>query len=197
MCYNKCTICGREFMKRFIAANIKLLITIIICAILFTGVGVYATTKYLAKDISYTPSNQNFEVTNVDDALNELYRAKSYDLNYKENFNYGFRSIRTATVNLDKGEYLICASSSIVSLAGDTNGLQPKKYLKNDNSDVCTEVSNKTYDGVGSSGSVLHSVGIWKCILLSNQNISVSTTNLSSFNDRGEVVSIYSIKIDD
>lgn len=63
---------------------IKIVIIIIITAILFSSISAYATYNYLAKDISYTPSNSEFEVDNVEDALNELYKSKiSSNINFE------------------------------------------------------------------------------------------------------------------
>ena len=60
-------------MNKFIYSNLKIIIFVIISGILFTGIGVYATTKYLAKDISFNPKNESWNVTNVEEALDELY----------------------------------------------------------------------------------------------------------------------------
>ena len=70
-------------MKKFIKNNIKVFIATIISGIIFGGVGVYATSQHFAKDISFTPTNENFKkengesITNVEDALNELYDRKN------------------------------------------------------------------------------------------------------------------------
>lgn len=61
-------------MKKFITNNLKIITTIIISGSLFTGIGVYAATQYLAKDISFSPKDESWKVTNVDAALNELYK---------------------------------------------------------------------------------------------------------------------------
>lgn len=61
---------------KFIKNNIKIFIIIIITAILCSSISVYATYSYLAKDVSYIPSNDEFKVDNVEDALNELYELK-------------------------------------------------------------------------------------------------------------------------
>ena len=50
----------------------KIIIGIILGGILF-GSGVYAAS-YLASDISYTPSDTSWEVSNVNDALDDLYK---------------------------------------------------------------------------------------------------------------------------
>ena len=52
--------------------NIKLIIGIVI-GILLSGITVYAAT-YISKDITFSPSDENWNVNNVEDALNELYQ---------------------------------------------------------------------------------------------------------------------------
>lgn len=64
----------------FIKNNIKTIISIIVTAIIFTGFSVYATTTYLAKDVSYI-KNDGTQI-NVEDALNELYN--NYNNNHIE-----------------------------------------------------------------------------------------------------------------
>ena len=85
-------------MKKFIKANLKIFTAIIVSGIIFGGIGVYATSQYLAKDINYNPANKNFKkengesIVNVEDALNELYgktqlkkvevKSMSFDLSH-------------------------------------------------------------------------------------------------------------------
>ena len=70
-------------MRRFIKNNLKVFVAVIISGIVFTGIGVYAASQYLARDISFTPTNENFKkengesIDNVEDALNELYNQKN------------------------------------------------------------------------------------------------------------------------
>lgn len=54
----------------------KTIITFIISGILFGSIGVYAASYY-AKDVSYQSSDASWEVSNVNDALNELYKFKN------------------------------------------------------------------------------------------------------------------------
>lgn len=65
--------------------NIKLLLTFIITAFIFLSLGVYATSTFLAKDISFTSTNPKFEANNVEDALNTLYTYKDKKVS-KNNF---------------------------------------------------------------------------------------------------------------
>lgn len=48
-------------MKNLLIRNIKIIIpTIIICAVVFTSIGVYATYRYQAKDVGFVPTNENW-----------------------------------------------------------------------------------------------------------------------------------------
>ena len=56
-------------MKKLIKNN---LFGFIIGGIIFGSIGIYAASIYYAKDISYEPSDASWEVSNVNEALNEL-----------------------------------------------------------------------------------------------------------------------------
>lgn len=70
-------------MKKFIKNNIKVFVTIIISGIVFSGISVYAASQYFARDISFTPTNENFKkengepIRNVEEALNEIYKINT------------------------------------------------------------------------------------------------------------------------
>ena len=51
----------------------KFILGLIIGAITFGTVGVYAALKYQASQVSYTPSDKTWKVSNVEDAINDLY----------------------------------------------------------------------------------------------------------------------------
>ena len=106
-------------MKRFIKNNIKVFVAVIISGIVFTGVGVYAASQYFAKDISFTPTNENFKkengevITNAEDALNTLYSYTESKNNISDDIISSISSggqtlsTRTNTINLEKGEYIV------------------------------------------------------------------------------------------
>ena len=102
-------------MKGFIKNNLKILVTLIILAILFTGIGVYAASQYYARDITFTPTNENFKkengepITNVEDALNELYSKQSYNIEMITNYNNSNVTEYNNIVlnNLDKYNYIL------------------------------------------------------------------------------------------
>lgn len=61
--------------------TLKIVFIIFIVAITVSGLGVYATYNYLAKDVSYI--KQNGEELNVQEALNELYSKNISDIEYQ------------------------------------------------------------------------------------------------------------------
>ena len=124
-------------MKRFIKNNLKVFVAVVISGIVFTGIGVYAANTYLAHDISYTPSNENFEVSNVEDALNELYEASNPKMT-KGILKTGNVSSDTysefAKYILDKGNYLIYTSFSTIegSVGTEIKGCNSSKIISTD-----------------------------------------------------------------
>lgn len=70
-------------MKQFIIRNLKVFISVIITALLFSAIGVYAGSQYLAKNIGFTPSSEDFKkangepIDNIEDAINVLYQKNS------------------------------------------------------------------------------------------------------------------------
>ena len=57
--------------------NKKFMFGFIIGGLIFSTITAYAAYKYQAIDVSYTPNNENFDVDNVEDAINELYSKVS------------------------------------------------------------------------------------------------------------------------
>ena len=58
-------------MKK-IQNRFKLLFMFVIGA-LCSGITVYASYQYMANEVSYTPSDKNWKVASVEEALDELY----------------------------------------------------------------------------------------------------------------------------
>lgn len=67
-------------MKKKIKANFKIIIAIVITAIICVSTTVYASYNYFAKDIGFTPKNENWQVDNLEDAVNDLYENKENNL---------------------------------------------------------------------------------------------------------------------
>ena len=66
-------------MKKKIKANFKIIIAIVITAIICVSTTVYASYNYFAKDIGFTPKNENWQVDNLEDAVNDLYERKNIE----------------------------------------------------------------------------------------------------------------------
>ena len=60
-------------MKKILKSRIFL---VIITAIICTSIGVSATILYQADEIGFTPDDPNWNVNNLEDALNDLYENK-------------------------------------------------------------------------------------------------------------------------
>lgn len=129
-------------MKNIFRKNIKLFIGIFI-GIICSGITVYAA-NYLAKDIAFVPSNNNWKVSNVEEAINDLYNNQNNKNDYsaligvKWNFDYtgGEQTLKIpvkATYKIEtwgaqggnatsdkKGGYGGYSVGEIVLLAGET-----------------------------------------------------------------------------
>lgn len=66
-------------MKKKIKVNFKIIIAVIITAIICISTTVYASYNYFAKDIGFTPKNENWQVDNLEDAVNDLYERKNIE----------------------------------------------------------------------------------------------------------------------
>ena len=59
-------------MKKFIKNNLKVVVAVLVTAIIFTGVGAYAA-NIQASRVAYEPEDEDWEVSDVNSALNYLY----------------------------------------------------------------------------------------------------------------------------
>ena len=55
--------------------NKKMILSFVLGGLIFSCITVYAAYKYQAGEVGYTPSNENFDVDNVESAINELYKS--------------------------------------------------------------------------------------------------------------------------
>lgn len=123
---------------------------ICITAILASGISVYATYNYLAKDVSYIKSNG--EELSVEEALNELYSKNTSDVEYKifesnvvETSSSGI--FYTTTISIPKGKTRIY----IYSYAKSTYNINSNPIIS---STIIKENSLKVYDA--SISGVIH-----------------------------------------
>ena len=56
--------------------SIKLFIGILIGIVITASIGVTATVLYNSSEIGFTPANSNWEVNNIQSAINDLYQSK-------------------------------------------------------------------------------------------------------------------------
>lgn len=105
----------------------KIIFGIIIGIMLGSGI-VYAATLYKANDISYTPSDESWEVSNVNDALNSLYSMKTEENTLKGTVHTavftGYTNSKTQSYTIEEnGIYIlsICSTISIVSSSGSVS----------------------------------------------------------------------------
>lgn len=101
-------------MKKFMKRNIKVIVAVIITTLIVGTGTVYATYSYLASNISFTPTDSSWEVTNVEDALNDLYDLNTVDLT-KLNLVQG-----TASIPVEIGKQYIIVFS-VTSYYGSQN----------------------------------------------------------------------------
>ena len=126
-------------MKNFIKNNLKVFVTLVISGIVFTGIGVYAASQYFAKDITFTPINENFKkengeaIDNVEDALNELYK-KNYEnksgsdfITVGSNYSSNFTGNAEYIIVSDKYKYFNIKQS------GSANGVSTIKKCYTNN----------------------------------------------------------------
>ena len=99
--------------------NIKgYIIGFILGAIIFSGVTVFASTL-LSKDITFTPTKEDWQVTTVEEAINDLYDYSREDTINKLDFttttseSYGDRlADRSTSLAVEAGNYIIVSNSS-------------------------------------------------------------------------------------
>lgn len=203
-------------MKKFIKNNIKTFMTILITTIIVGSVSVYAASQYFAKDISFTPTNENFKkengepIDNVEDAINELYERENkffFDSSnmitnvayYKGNRLNG----QKVSLILTKGKYLVFVANDH-SLGNNTNYTTNGEYNKNTlslSNGKCELIKgyNSTatatnYTASNKYVSTFLYAQIFKCDLIDDDTV-VYTTIDGSYNDCAQSVILESIKI--
>jgi len=101
-----------------------MIIGTIIGGLIFGGIGTAAVTL-TAKEIKYTPSNENFAVTNAKEALDEIYKIAEYEIP-SDTYFYDSKTQGGDIVRYKKvdGKYYLC----------DENG----KVTNNEEQDIST-----------------------------------------------------------
>lgn len=115
---------------KFIKSNLKLFIGIIVGAVI-SGISVYALSS---NSVGFQPQDNNWSVSTVDEALNDLYEVRNQDLidRLDLTINDTHAERNRSTTNTDsvindlKGNYLVVWSE------GASNGSEPAKSSYND-----------------------------------------------------------------
>ena len=151
-------------MKRFLEKNKKIILGILI-GILFSGVGVYAATTYLASDVTYTPSNKDWNVDNVKNALDDLYSKNDDTISFGtpiQSSSQGPRiATRTTSITLNKGKYIVSAiisGSSMNSSSASSSDTTTKFEILCD-SNSCNYISLSNFLSSASATTQLCSGG--------------------------------------
>lgn len=181
-------------------------------AIVFGGISVYATAGILSKDVLYAPTNTDFVVDNVSDALDTLYSdatASAYDrLSFESdrNISYGNRKTsRTAILTLEAGTYLIFSTSVNAKAPSATTSTEAETTVNFTNTTgICDVLDgyqiNRTattaYPNTSSYGGFITDTGIWKCKFTEQSVITVETTYSSANTTVAQLIKLYSIKLD-
>lgn len=200
-------------MKRFIEDNKKLFLGLVI-GFIFSGVTVYAATQCLATDITFIPNNSEWNVSNVNEALNYLYIEENkeifekLDLNVTANGYAGDKLLGMSTsVDLDKGNYLIFGAMSYTSpQTTGTNFTQDssEQISLTSTSGDCAFISGRVSISFPSKiyTTTLYLRAytftyIWKCELDSSATIEIADDNMGSEDNRlPGIVSIQAVKLD-
>ena len=189
----------------------KYFLLILLVGLMFSFcLGGYAGFLYQAKDIEFTPNNSEWKVTNIQDAMTNLYDDLKIPLISKINwltdhsYSQGTRSTtRYTSLTLDSGSYIVFS----VSIDGTSNSGGARSSLSYINSgrlivesdDVCTFIkgTNQTQDN--STGSAGHSayIEIHKCVINSdNSIISYKTHQTFNTTDYSQSIQLFSVKIE-
>ena len=137
--------------------NKKMMLSFVLGGLIFSCITVYAAYKYQASEVGYTPSNSNFKVDNVEDAIEELYNNGYYKVgtaiyynpvsntkcsesqvttNYTENGNNGIPTeIKTGCMKW----YVIHDDGDKVSVILDHNTTAVKSWKTNGSNVIYAE----------------------------------------------------------
>ena len=187
-------------MKRIIESRIFLVIITAIIVGSITGVVAF---NYNAKDIGYTPSDTSWDVNNVSDALKDLKNNKGFNFN-NDNIlfgeNYGTQVLsRNATINVEKGTYLVFAVFNFAAHAQAGNSITDELIgtvsCSSSNCEV-EKLKSRYYTIKGNITTEWDSIGIFKVKIEENTDVLSYLVTLGN-NDANnpEIVSLYAMKV--
>lgn len=135
-------------MNKFI--NLKNIFIFLLGGILFSGITAYAAYKIHAREVSYTPENESFQVENVNSALDSLYeKTQSSQLKLLNAENGMYPQNPVTDKYSDSMTYTAEESGDLLfSVVVNVSG-----YLAVASNDVTTTNSNSKVTLMGSSNN--------------------------------------------
>lgn len=174
----------------------KIILVIVISIIFASGLSVYATYNYLAKDIKYTKIDGT--ETNVESSLNELYSLYNNEIKYIDRIVASKKETSNAisisnSKELEKGKYfiIIVRSSRNDKTAGNyvdkTNSYGTLTGCDESNYLLFSRYGNG-YDGKGCSNQ---NIMIYNCTL--DEKKIITFTSEKTTDDMNQVMLIFQI----
>lgn len=163
-------------MKKKIKINFKIIIAIVITAIICVSTTVYASYNYFAKDIGFTPKNENWQVDNLEDAINDLYEFNQQE---KE--------------NCIKGSYVKSANNQIVI----DFGFKPSTFFinaSNENGQITIMYDSSINTNVKIIKHYKGTVENWNYITFNDNIISTISSTTSELYQKSQPISYYACK---
>ncbi|MBR1416290.1 MAG: hypothetical protein IJ572_00540 [Bacilli bacterium] len=124
-------------MKKIIKSRI---FSFFLGAIIFGFFGVVYAENFLARDVSYEPKDDNFEVDNVSDALDYLYENVNLKFNQAQySVSVGPGNSKTNSITLTKGKYILLI---VDGFSAGTPTSIASSYSVNSKNITCSTASN-------------------------------------------------------
>ena len=187
---------------KFLKRNIKWIIAIIVGIVIASGISVYATSQYLASQVSYT-TDENEKIENVADALDDLYRKSNEETIDLQNILYAESNgvqltNRSCSLTLEKGSYLVVPTFGFASAGwGSTSSsnLTSNNYLTGTNNCSIQFLSGKRVYAKGKYHILWTERYAYKVIVPDSSVISFCVPIGNADNNNGTMVSMYAFKI--
>ena len=137
--------------------------------LVFSGIGVYAATVFLSKDVAFTPQNTNWQASNVKEAIDDLYEKT-------ENSNLPAGAVFTWCCSAKDNSTMIISKQAWPYVTfSDNSGSSSYKLVFHDDSmnvlanitldqkyEISSMPSTRVYLSCGSTS--------WKCLYIKYSN---------------------------
>lgn len=181
----------------------------IVFGLTISGVTVFASSL-LSKDINFTPTKKDWEVTNVEEALTDLYKYSREDTINKLDFttttseSYGIRQTnRSTSLTVEAGNYIVVADQSTNYTSSTIkSSISSTSPLFNYTTGNCEKLGGKAINISGTTQ--FHTFylinqlvqGIWKCNFTEKTTLTFTTISSLDETENGQTISAYAIKLD-